>query len=614
VVIPHERRATRQRRLLRRNPKGELRFGRIAALQSACCERHNGARFALALHPKTRFAHTRNKSDRLLEMVKRARMVNSSAGVAQLAQPTVAQQGRSESARLATNQEALPMKKTLLIRITGGSLGILILLALARLLLHLLTNGQYGFHRDELVTLDDARYLAWGYVAYPPVTPFIARVALELFGPSLVGVRFFSALAQSAAMLLAGLMTRELGGSRTAQIIAALAVAIAPFSLIQGALLQYVSFDYLCWVLISYLMIRLLKTEDARWWLGIGAVIGLGMMTKYTMAFLALGIAAGTVLTEARRYLMSRWLWGGVALTLLLFLPNLIWQMEHQFISLDFLSAIHERDVRMGRADAYLTEQFFVCANPFTIPFWIAGLCFYLFMPAGRRYRLLAWMYLVPFVLFLVAQGRSYYLAPAYPMLIAGGAVVWERWLAALPSGKATVVKGLTWGALTVGGVAMSALMLPVAAVNSKLWAVSSKVHDNFVEQIGWPELTETVAGIYAAMPAEDKPRTRVLTGNYGEAGAINLYGPAYGLPEAISGVNSYWLRGYGNPPPEILIVLGFSRQNAERLFEMCSLAGQVRNRYGVDNEETKQHRDIFICRGLRQPWPELWGNLRRFG
>src|SRR5215510_2780109 len=163
--------------------------------------------------------------------------------------------------------------------------GILILLAFAKILLHTLTSGQYGFHRDELATLDDARYLAWGYVAYPPVTPAIARLALALFGPSLVGVRLFSAIAMSCTMVLVGLMARELGGSRSAQILAAVAVAIVPLAVFQSAILQYVCFDYMCWVLTAYLTIRLCGSENPQWWLGIGAAIGLGMMTKYTMAF-----------------------------------------------------------------------------------------------------------------------------------------------------------------------------------------------------------------------------------------------------------------------------------------------------------------------------------------
>ncbi len=488
----------------------------------------------------------------------------------------------------------------------------LILLALARLLVHTLTNGQYGFHRDELATLDDARYLAWGYVAYPPVTPFIARVARELFGASQVGVRFFSALAQSIAMLLAGLMAHELGGSRRAQVVTALAVAIAPLSLIQGALFQYVSFDYMWWVVVAYLTIRLLKSEDPRWWLGIGAVIGLGMLTKYTMAFLVVGIVAGVALTQARRYLASPWLWVGVALALLIVLPNLIWQAQHNFIALEYLSTIHARDIQIGRTQGYLIEQLIVCANLFSIPFWVAGLYFYFFAPAGARYRMLGWMYLIPFVVLLVLQGRSYYLAGAYPMLIAAGVVAWERWLARLPARIARLAVGATWGALALGGVLFGLVMLPIAPINSGLWRLASQAHDNFVDEIGWSELVETVAGIYAGLPAEERAETGILAGNYGEAGAINLYGPAYALPEAISGVNSYWLRGYGSAPPTTLIVLGYSRDAAQRFFETCDRAGQITNRYGVENEEYQ--RDIFVCRRPRQPWPALWESLKRFG
>ena len=493
-----------------------------------------------------------------------------------------------------------------------NDLGVLLLLGLARLLVHTLTNGQYGFHRDELATLDDARYLAWGYVAYPPVTPFIARVARELFGASLVGVRFFSALAQSIVMVLAGLMAHELGGSRRAQVVTALAVAIVPLSLIQGALLQYVSFDYLWWVVVAYLTIRLLKSEDPRWWVGIGAVIGLGMLTRYTMAFLVAGIVVAVALTQARRYLASPWLWGGAALALLIVLPNLIWQVQHNFITLEYLRAIHARDIQIGRTQGFLIEQFIVCANLFTIPFWVAGLYFYFFTPAGARYRMLGWMYLIPFVLLLALQGRSYYLAPAYPMLIAAGVVAWERWLATLPVRIARFALGATWAALAIGGVLFSLVMLPIAPINSGLWRLTSQVHDNFVEEIGWPELVETVAGIYAGLPVEERARTGILAGNYGEAGAINLYGSNYGLPEAISGVNSYWLRGYGQPSPTTLIVLGYSRDAVQRFFETCDRAGQITNRYRVANEEYQ--REIFVCRRPRQPWPALWESLKRFG
>lgn len=497
--------------------------------------------------------------------------------------------------------------------ITRSALAIVIGLALARLALHIATGGQYGWHRDELATLDDARYLAWGYVAYPPVTPAIARLALELFGESLRGVRFFSALAQVGVMVLAGLMAREMGGARTAQVMAALATGIAGVSMAMGVQFMYVSFDLLWWVLAAYFILRRLSTDDPRWWLAVGGAIGLGMMTKYTMGVWVIAIVVGVLLTPLRRDLRRAWLWGGVGLSLLIFLPNLVWQMQHDFISLEFLGSIHARDVRIGRTEDFLLEQPLFCINLLTLPLAAAGLVHF-FRPAGKRYRVLGWMFVVAFGLFWALQGRSYYLAPAYPMLLAAGSVVWVRWLAARTARQRRIGLGVTWSGLALGALISAAIVLPIFPIQSPMWLVVNDIYDLYREQIGWPELTEQVAALYAALPAEEQAKTGILTGNYGEAGAINLYGPGYGLPTAISGVNSYWLRGYGEPPPETLIVLGHHRDYVMQLFEQCEFAGPVTNRYGVHNEESDWYPGIFVCRGPRTPWPELWPRLRHFG
>ncbi|MBA3650657.1 MAG: glycosyltransferase family 39 protein [Chthoniobacterales bacterium] len=494
------------------------------------------------------------------------------------------------------------------------ALGWLVTLALARLLLHCATNWQYGFHRDELGLLDDARYLDLGYVSYPPFTPVLARVALILFGPSLVGVRFFAALAQSIAMVFTGLMARELGGQRWAQIVAALAAAVSPMAVCMGTMLQYIALDYLWWVLAAYGVIRLLRSENPRWWLMIGGALGLGMMTKYTMIFFIAGIVAGVVLTPARRYLKSPWLWAGAALSLVIFLPNVIWQIQHDFISLTFLNHIHERDVEIGRTDGFFVQQLFVSVNLFTLPLWLAGLYFYYRTPAGRRYRALGWMFLVPLLLFFLAKGRFYYMAPAYPMLFAAGAVLWERWLVRRGKRAARAGRVATWGALAAGAAFSAITMMPIAPINSAGWRLTSKIHDNFTEQIGWPELAATVSGIYHALPEAERPRTAILAGNYGEAGGINLYGRPQGLPEVISGTNTYWWRGYGAEPPEVVILVGFSRASAERFANEVELAGQITNPYGVRNEETKDHSDIFLCRGFKKSWPEFWKGFQRFG
>jgi hypothetical protein len=330
------------------------------------------------------------------------------------------------------------------------------------------------------------------------------------------------------------------------------------------------------------------------------------------MGFFALGIVVGVLLTDPRQYLKSKWLWLGVALSLLIFLPNLLWQVRHDFISLDFLKYIHARDIRIGRTKDFLPDQLKLTLLAF--PLWLAGLYFYLLSPKGKRYRALGWMYLVPLILFVIAKGRGYYLAAAYPMLYAAGSVWGEQWPASLQKGWADLVCVIVWAALFADIVLVAAITLPMAPVNSGLWRFASSINGDLREELGWTELVVTVAQIRDKLPADDRAHLGILAGNYGEAGAVNLYGPNYNLPRAISGTNSFWLRGYGNPPPQTLIVLGFSRRFVENNFASCELAGHTWNRYGVLNEETEDHPDIYVCRGLKQSWPDFWKNFRRFG
>jgi Dolichyl-phosphate-mannose-protein mannosyltransferase len=630
--------------------------------------------------------------------------------------------------------------------------------AVGTVAVHLATGWRYGFDRDELMALEDARHLAWGYVAYPPMTAFFGRVALELFGTSLEGFRFFAAVVQALAVVLTGLMAKELGGGRWAQVVAALAGV--PFCLGGGALMQYISFDFVCWVLTAYCMIRVLRSGrcdveakrkgrkearrevaansedladmrpspsrlrvnspeplrrvgeeaggDARWWVGVGAGIGLGMVAKYTMAFLAGGVVAGVLLTDARRYLKSKWLWMGAGLAALLVLPNLIWQVRRNFVSLEFLRFLHERDVRTGVTDWFLAGQFELTLLAF--PLAVAGLWFYFFADEGRRCRAVGWMYAVPLALFLLMRGRDYYLAPAYPMLYAAGAVWVERkwrveaktqggkevrrgvpveesrrqdlrgagWsdnagtssedLAVMGSSsagplrggeaedggvnpvlpkqaeiraaqeekadssgkpgprndklgdgwrwveiRARMVRAVIGVALAVDVAIAGAVALPLAPINSAWWKFAVKVDGVFPEEVGWPEFVGTVAQVRDRLPANERERLGILAGNYGEVGALNLYGEKYGLPRAISGVNSSWERGYGNPTPETVIVVGFTREFLEKHFASCELAARTWNRWGVANEETVENPDIFVCRGLKGSWEEFWKKIKGF-
>ena len=482
--------------------------------------------------------------------------------------------------------------------------------AVAMAVLHVLTNGRYGFHRDELQVLSDARHMDWGFVAYPPLTPFVERISLSIFGLSLVGLRMFSVVANATAIFFAGLIARELGGTRLAQFITALAVALSPLPLFEGTEFQYTTFDYLWWVLIAYFIIRLLKTEDPRYWLAIGTFIGFGFMTKYTMGFYLAGILGGIVLTGARRHLISGWFWAGMALGFAICLPNVIWQVKHGFISFHFLQSIHKRDVGEGRADGFWLDQFLICTNVAAVVLWIPGLVGFF---RERRYRMLAWMYVIPLLLFAVGKGRGYYVAGAYPMLIGMGSGMRERWLLSIGGWRRRTMETVFFTALLLCGAYFAAIVLPFSS-SGRLKDFALKHNGDLREEIGWDDYVKAVAAVRDSLPTDQQAQVGVIVRNYGEAGAIEMLGPAYHLPRPISGTNSGWYRGYPDPPPTTLIVTGSTREGVDHWFTACRWAGDNGNSEGVKNEESEHHPDIFVCGPPRLPWPEFWSKYLTFG
>lgn len=483
-------------------------------------------------------------------------------------------------------------------------------IAAAVTLVHILTNGRYGFHRDELQFLSDARHLDWGYVCYPPLTPFIEHIGLSLFGLSLIGLRLFSVVGQALVIVVSGLMARDLGGGRLAQVTTTLAVALSPLPIFEATEFQYTSFAFLWWGLVAWFTIRLLKTENLRYWMAIGAVLGLALQTKYSVVFFIAGILVGMAFSPARRFFASKWFWAGVALALLIFLPNLIWLVRHDFISYRFLQHIHARDVDEGRAEGYLRYQFLVCANLFAAPVWLIGLFAFL---RDRRYRMIAWMYLVPLLVFWIDKGRFYYVAEAYPVLLAMGAVTCEHWLTGIPKWAQRSVEVVFFAGLAVAGAYFFAGWVPFAS-SGPLRDFALRQSEDLREEIGWDEMVKTVAGIRDSLPPDQQSSLGIVVGNYGERGAIEVLGPAYHLPPPISMTNSAWLLGYPTPPPTTLIVVGNSREWVDRNFTGCRVAGHNGNSEGIDNEESTSHTDIFVCGPPRKPWPEFWKNNQRFG
>jgi hypothetical protein len=222
-------------------------------------------------------------------------------------------------------------------------------------------------------------------------------------------------------------------------------------------------------------------------------------------------------------------------------------------------------------------------------------------------------MFLITFAIFLVNRGRSYYTAPAYVMLLAAGSVWIEAWLETHTQKMRRVGFGLLWSMQVAGSLVGIILIKPVAPINSPLWNVTSDINGEVVEMVGWQDLTAQVAEIYQSIPENEKPRTVILAGNYGEAGALDLYGTEYGLPRIISGANSLWARGYGEPEPETVIVVGFDGGYAVNFFSSCKYAGTVTNRYGVKNEESSYHTSLHVCRQPRKPWSEMWKQMQWF-
>ena len=477
-------------------------------------------------------------------------------------------------------------------------------------LFHILTNGQYGFHRDEWQFISDARHLDWGFVAYPPLTPFLEHIGLSLFGMSLVGLRLFSVIGQAIVILVSGLIARDLGGKRLAQVATAISVGLSGLPLFEATEFQYTSFSYLWWVLVCWFVIRLLKTENPRWWLAIGAAIGLELLTKYSVVFFVAGLLVGLAFTRARRYFASPWFWAGVGVAFLIFLPNIVWLFHHDFISYRFLEHIHKRDVGEGRAEGYWKYQFLLDVNPFTTPLWIVGLITFL---RNERYRMVAWMYLFPVLFFAIDKGRFYYVAEAYPVLIAMGAVVICSWLALRPAWARRAIATTYFIGLSALGAFGIAMEVPIAP-SGPLRDFALKNNGDLREEFGWDDLVRSVAAVRDSLPADQQASYGVLVGNYGEAGAIENLGPAYHLPSPISLTNSFYLRTYPAAPPSTLIVVGWSQEQVDRELTGCRIAGHNGNSLGIENEESKYHQDIYVCGPPRQPWPIFWKNNQRFG
>jgi 4-amino-4-deoxy-L-arabinose transferase-like glycosyltransferase len=483
---------------------------------------------------------------------------------------------------------------------------ILAIFASLILVVHFLLGNGYGFYRDELQFLDDARHLQWGFVAYPPLTSFSGRIAIALFGISPQVLRLPAALANATTLVLVGLTARELGGRRTAQGIAL--CASFPLALAFSSVLEYTTFDLLSWTILIFFAARLLRTDDGRWWIGAGFGVGLGVLSKYSIAFPVTGLLVALLLLPSQRHhLRSRWFWYGVATATVIAAPNLIWLAIHRGITIHMEHYIHFLDVHAGKARSFYSDQ--ILFNMLALPLAIAGLIFLL---RSARFRMLAAFYLGPLLLFAILKGRGYYLLPGYPVLYAAGAVALQRVLDARPAQLRVIVPGIVVAAMLVDAAAVAWAVLPMARVGSAQWTWQMKHNPDLPEEFGWQEFVAQVAAVRDKLQPQERSSLAVLANNYGEAGALSLYGPQYGLPVPISGVNNFHLRGYG-AGADTVIVVGGDLQKQRKNFQDCSVVAHVSRPYGLKTIESDAPSGILVCHHLREPWPVFWSRTQTF-
>jgi 4-amino-4-deoxy-L-arabinose transferase-like glycosyltransferase len=487
------------------------------------------------------------------------------------------------------------------------------LVAAAAFGLEMAVSGRYGYHRDELYFLAAGQHPAFGYVDQPPLTPLLARLDGLVFGNTLVGLRLLPALALSAVVLLTAGMSRILGAGRAGQLVAALCAASCAMYLAAMHLFSTTVPDFVAWAGVCYLVLRLLASGQPRWWLAIGAAAGLAAEAKWMIGVLLAGLAAGFVLTPQRRLLRSWYLLAGLLLAAALAAPDLIWQASHGWPNLGVFSALHT-DAGHNRAVYWLAQV--VYTGLALTPVWLAGLWWGLRDPAARPFRPAIIGAAVAIVIPFLAGGKPYYPGGGYTLLLAAGSVPTGRWLA----GGAITRLGrwrLRWRpasfaagmAVTAGLAAVTALpVLPAATLRT---VPLQKINYDLGEQVGWPREVALIAREYRALPPAVRAQTALLAGNYGEAGAVDRYGPALGLPAAYSGHNNFWLWG---PPPAAdrdVLAIGVDPGLLRREFAQVRRVATYWNGLGVADDE--QGTPVYLATGLKGSWAAAWTAFRDY-
>jgi len=495
-------------------------------------------------------------------------------------------------------------------------------LALFKIFLFLLAGNSYGYFRDELYFLACAEHLAFGYPDHAPLSVWMTRFSREVLGDSLYAIHFLPALAGALKIVLTGWLVREFGGRHFATLLACLCVLIAPVYLATDGLLAMNAYESLFWTGCALAYVLAIKRENPRYWLLFGALAGLGLMNKHSLVFFGLAFVVGLLVTQDRRIFLDKYIWLGGAIAFLLFLPNLIWQYQNDWATLELLRNVQKTGKNVVLAPhEFVFQQIFILF-PLTALVWLTGLWYLLADKSGKRFRSLGIAYLVTLGLMILLKAKNYYLAPIYPMLFAAGGVFWENLIERFRVfGK--FIRYALPTLLIIGGLIVLPMAMPVLLIEQYIAYQNSLglappqtevghqgvLPQHFGDRFGWEEMTAKVAEVYHSLPPEEREKAAIFANNYGEAGAIDLFGERYNLPKAISNHQSYYLWGPRNYDGSIVIILGDKKEDAE---ELCQSV-EERTRVGEPLAMKEENFNILICRGLKEPFPELWKKIKHW-
>ena len=486
-------------------------------------------------------------------------------------------------------------------------------------LIQMSLNGRYGYFRDELYYLACSEHLAFGYVDFAPLIAWLARASRIFLGDSLHAIRFLPALANGLEVVLTGYIARELGGKRWAIFLGSLAVLFAPTILGNGTHLAMNPLEPLFWMGCIYALLLAINREQPRLLIWCGVLLGFGLLNKHSTVFFLGALLLGLALTPERRLFASRWLWAAAAITFFITLPNVIWQYTHHFPTLEDLRNVKAMHKNVELPPLPFVKQQIMMLNPANTLVWMVGLGYLLFHRDAKRFRFVGFTYLVFLGLMMVLKGKDYYLAPIYPMLFAAGGVFWEklsearprlRWLRfALPAvvvALCLISAPLALPILPPDRIApyMEALGLKMSRTENDM---RSELPQHFADQFGWEEMVATVAQVYHALPPEQRAKTAILAGNYGEAGAIDFFGARYGLPKSISPHQNYYYWGPREYTGESVILLEWTPKGAQPWCGTVETGPRIEFPYTMGWE----HYDILICRDFKLPLTQAWPRLK---